>query len=1277
MQLKMRINKIISSAQVIGVFDINDEAKVRFVIEGAGPTNTIQIRARILGQPTFYDLEVLTGNVNQVVNVSTYEELQLECTNFDAVSDSIKLYAASFNEAGGSAIDSIGVPSGDDITNFTEFNFESSDSTISISGDNLTKTIDLTAVTSNLSYTPSDSSDWSPVPTLLTEAVDQLADRTSESETDIVVLYGTKIDISEKGAANGVAPLNSASQIDSIYLPSFVDDVVEYADFSSFPPVGETSKIYVALDTNLTYRWSGSTYVEISESKVLSVNSQVGVVVLDKADIGLDQIDNTSDLDKPISNDTQDALDLKVNKSGDTMTGAISMQYFGNTTNVSLFGIDTTGNLTLRSNDNTLTHSGDIVVETGDVTGSDYAGSIYLNGGANVDGSPSNIVLTAGQSLGTGVNGSIILNSKQVVYLNQNPAGYVDAVNHHIQNVLDPISPQDAATKKWVEDVSSLTNILFVDSSASLFGADGSLLKPFVTIASAISAASDGSVILIFPGTYSESQVLIPSSLSFLTIKGASQGSVTVTNGFSYTAPAGSIDLLLEQLNVGQLSIDAGSALNGLVTLKQTSVNINRTDSNANVFLTISESTIFGSICYGAANVSECLIISNIDIYSPVFIFENCKFVSSVTAYGTAVVRVLDSNLFGASEFVHGSIVSGNTPTIQIDTASDSLGGLSGVYTKVLLANIPLSNITQSLANTNQFPKWNGSAWEASDLEASITSYTPADAGDWTVVPTLVDAGLDELASRMITMESGGSSTSAVFQDTNEPTGFINRTDSTISFDDITRTFTIAPALTQFSFYLKGTKYTKTTAENLTITTDTGNHYIYYDATGSLASTTVFSPSIIEQYAFIAVVYWNNDISEHVYFAEERHGITMDGITHAYFHTVFGARYLSGLALQGFSIDGSGNLEAHAQFTADGGSLRDEDILHVLSSQSQIPILYRSGLAWRKKPADAYPIIYSGTEGYVGVDGRLPYNQFTAGNWQLTEVANSEYVLVHFFGTNDIDNPIVGIQGVSAYNSIASARLGANEEIASLSGLPFAEFVAVGSVIFQSATGYGNIPKAKVISTDIGTSYVDFRGTQLYTPAGEATTHGLLSGLLNDDHPQYHTDARGDIRYYTKSQIDLDVIKKAGTTAFTGNQSMGGYKLTNVANPVDLTDAVNLQTLNAALGASGDILETSFALLDNQITSIDITGFIFPNATVRSFQAQASISISATSSLYEKVEINGIQKSSGWEISISSEGDSSEVGLTITSAGQLQYTTPNYAGFSSGVIKFRAITTSV
>jgi hypothetical protein len=82
-----------------------------------------------------------------------------------------------------------------------------------------------------------------------------------------------KQSLSEKGAANGYAELDSSGLVPSSQLPSFVDDVVEAANFAALPGTGTTGKIYVTLDDNKTYRWSGSAYVEISSSLALGETS--------------------------------------------------------------------------------------------------------------------------------------------------------------------------------------------------------------------------------------------------------------------------------------------------------------------------------------------------------------------------------------------------------------------------------------------------------------------------------------------------------------------------------------------------------------------------------------------------------------------------------------------------------------------------------------------------------------------------------------------------------------------------------------------------------------------------------------------------------------------------------------------------------------------------------------------------------------------------------------------------------------------------------------------
>lgn len=69
-----------------------------------------------------------------------------------------------------------------------------------------------------------------------------------------------------KGIAGGYASLDGTGKVPSSQLPSFVDEVLEYADLASFPVTGSTGVMYIALDSNKTYRWSGSAYVEISPS---------------------------------------------------------------------------------------------------------------------------------------------------------------------------------------------------------------------------------------------------------------------------------------------------------------------------------------------------------------------------------------------------------------------------------------------------------------------------------------------------------------------------------------------------------------------------------------------------------------------------------------------------------------------------------------------------------------------------------------------------------------------------------------------------------------------------------------------------------------------------------------------------------------------------------------------------------------------------------------------------------------------------------------------------
>lgn len=103
-----------------------------------------------------------------------------------------------------------------------------------------------------------------------------------------------KLDVALKGAANGLAELDSTGKVPSTQLPSYVDDVLEYASRSAFPATGEAGKIYVAKDTDKVYRWSGTTYVVISETLALGETSSTAY----RGDRGKSAYDHASDADK-------------------------------------------------------------------------------------------------------------------------------------------------------------------------------------------------------------------------------------------------------------------------------------------------------------------------------------------------------------------------------------------------------------------------------------------------------------------------------------------------------------------------------------------------------------------------------------------------------------------------------------------------------------------------------------------------------------------------------------------------------------------------------------------------------------------------------------------------------------------------------------------------------------------------------------------------------------------------------------------------------------------
>lgn len=130
------------------------------------------------------------------------------------------------------------------------------------------------------------------------------------------------------------------------------------------------------------------------------------------------------------------------------------------------------------------------------------------------------------------------------------------------------------------------------------------------------------------------------------------------------------------------------------------------------------------------------------------------------------------------------------------------------------------------------------------------------------------------------------------------------------------------------------------------------------------------------------------------------------------------------------------------------------------------------------------------------------------------------------------------------------------------------------------------------------------------------------------------------------------------------------------AHPTQGKILVNISTPKQKV--HGDIPETSWSSLANNTANQSITGFSFSNATNRGFKAEVTIAITATSNLYAKYSLEGIQKAASWEVSTDFTGDFIPgIAFNITAGGQVQVSIGNITGFTSGSVHFRAQSLSI
>lgn len=125
----------------------------------------------------------------------------------------------------------------------------------------------------------------------------------------IAALGYTPLDSAKLGVAEGAASLDASGKIPAAQLPSYVDDVVEVNGIDNAPETGEPGKIYVDTLTNKTYRWSGTAYIEIPVSDIITPSELNGYIKINGTDV---KVYEPEPIDDALSETSEHAVQNKV-----------------------------------------------------------------------------------------------------------------------------------------------------------------------------------------------------------------------------------------------------------------------------------------------------------------------------------------------------------------------------------------------------------------------------------------------------------------------------------------------------------------------------------------------------------------------------------------------------------------------------------------------------------------------------------------------------------------------------------------------------------------------------------------------------------------------------------------------------------------------------------------------------------------------------------------------------------------------------------------------------
>jgi hypothetical protein len=341
----------------------------------------------------------------------------------------------------------------------------------------------------------------------------------------------------------------------------------------------------------------------------------------------------------------------------------------------------------------------------------------------------------------------------------------------------------------------------------------------------------------------------------------------------------------------------------------------------------------------------------------------------------------------------------------------------------------------------------------------------------------------------------GNKAREAVGSVSGQITGFVDRTSSTISFNESTRVATIAPVSGSFDVYYRGEKHTFSGSLTYTVPNTSGGRYLSIDpATWTLYDAGIYGD--ILNSVNCMYVYWDATGGTAVIFGDERHSVFGDPQWHYAQHRNVGTIWRSGGTLTYTLNDAS----AVSVGVSTPLVIADEDLEHtivhaaspsanyeqILNTAASLPVMYKSGTT--------YVITTASTVPWVAGTSTARYNLISGGSGSLADAGEGKYLTYWLVATNSVTNPVRLIMGTTTNDTVDDAYA----EVFDASGVPVAEVVGMYQIVLQTSTSYtANTPRVRIAAVRTISDRVASTNN-----AFSATSHDALTDRSNaDQHP--------------------------------------------------------------------------------------------------------------------------------------------------------------------------------